>query len=96
MLAAVVTANPFFGPVDSQERPQKQHGDRAAEPHDIPGECDVPFGIGIVVEAVQDNPIDRRTDLAIGGFEQTQTQIACLVLKSVQIPGTSPPGGRTA
>src|SRR5262245_10715852 len=79
--------SPFaVGSVEERQEADEQHDrDRAADFHDALGDRRVAAFARIIMKTVQDEAIERRADLALGGLDQAETQGLRLEIDAVEI-----------
>ena len=82
----VITAPPLPSPQDEHARHQRQHGRESRcsdEPHDREA---VAGALRVVVEAIEEQLVDRRPDPLIGRLEHGKPHVARAVLDAVEVP----------
>jgi hypothetical protein len=77
--------SPFAGPHHGQKRAEDDHRGCAAKPHHVAGEHDIPPRVGVVVEAVQNEAVERIADTALGSLQQPQFEVLLLEFDTVQV-----------
>src|SRR5581483_12365555 len=78
---------PLLAQQPADDERKHQHRGGAGQLYHAPHEQTVFAGHGIVTVAVQQDAIDRRSDLAVRRFDQRETQIFRRILDAVKIMG---------
>jgi hypothetical protein len=80
----------LFNPISAQEYAQNQHGQPAAQPHDIHRYRRVAIGGWIVLKTGKDKVIQRAANLTVGRLHQRQPQSLWIELNSVKVTRYTP------
>src|SRR5262245_35948797 len=72
---------------DQNESADPQHRHDAAKPDEVHHHESVAAALGVVVEAVEQQFVDRRADAPLAGFHQGKAQFLRRVLDAVEVAG---------